>query len=74
MILGLSTLFNEPAHLILMQATRFQGKRFAVCSAYGKTLPRPARNANRSKNTPSREERNRVGELDRRLGVSTRRV
>lgn len=54
-ILGLDTLFKKPAHLILIQATRSEGKRFAVCSAYGKTtLPRPVRNANRSKNTPSR--------------------
>lgn len=54
-ILGLGTLFEKPAHLILMQAARSQGKRFAVWSAYGKTtLPRPVRNANRSKNTLSR--------------------
>lgn len=38
-----------------MQATRFQGKRFAVWNEYGKTtLPQPVCNANRSKNTPSR--------------------
>jgi len=38
-----------------MRVTRSQGKRFAVCSAYGKTtLPRPVCNANRSKNTLSR--------------------
>lgn len=46
---------EKPAHLILMQATRSQGKRFAVWSVYGKTtLPRPVCNANRSKNIPSR--------------------